>query len=126
MSPYRESSEFQLPKGINLYSEQHEYIEALFLYSSLDGTQENIVEQFKHQFIKETNSDGIFELQDEWFKYGSCIPFRTGKENFGLIMRNACDKYLIFENIIIPWNRLDKVIILSREMETISFKWKVR
>lgn len=126
MSPYRESSELRLPKGVSIYSKQHECIEAVFLYSSLDGTQEKIVEQFKYEFTKEANSDGIFELHSEWIKYSGYSPFITGTENFNNFIKYACDKYLTFDNIIIPWKRLDKVIILSREMETISFKWKDR
>jgi len=127
MSPYRESNELQLPKGINLYSEQHEYIEAMFLYCSLDGTQEKIVEQFRYKFIEEPNSNGIFEVPTEDFeKYTRGRPFRTGREHFDDFMNVSCNRYLTFKNIIIPWQRLDKIMILSREMEIISFKWKVR
>lgn len=125
MSPYRESSELRLPKGINLYSEQHECLEAMFLYSSLDGTQEKIVEQFKYNFTIEPNSNGIFELSEGWEKYSRYAPFKTGKDNFDDFIYKSHDKYLIFKNVIIPWQRLDKVMIVSREMETISFKWKV-
>jgi len=122
MSPYRDPHiEITLPVGVKRYEAIYENVEALFSYSSLDGISSTFVKRFEcewnHDLMK--GSDDVYTLSDY-----TEFPCRNGWDKFEYYVESSKSCGILkHDNVWIPWDRLDKILIVTREPVRINFLW---
>ena len=133
MSPYRNPHvEITLPVGVKRYEATYENIVAVFSYGALDGTSSAFTKEFNCIWNHSAKgTDNVYVLSEDWnyFKPDQRQyvdwPCRNGYAEFEhYVSTSKNTKILKHENIWIPWERLDKILIVTREPVNVNFLWR--
>lgn len=133
MSPYRNPHvEITLPTGVKRYEATYENIVAVFSYGALDGTSSTFTKEFNCIWNHSAKGiDDVYVLSEHWeyFKpYEKSYVNRPGRngfdefEHYVSVSKNS--GILKHENIWVPWDRLDKILIVTREPVHVNFLWR--
>lgn len=132
ISPYRDPhAEITLPPGVKCFQATYENIEAVFSYSAHDGTSSSYTKKFECEWNhKHRDNDNVYHLYDTWERshgstYWNEIPCKNASDIFDdFVSRSKTYGIIKHDNIWVPWDRLDKILIVTREPVQISFLWR--